>query len=77
MKFLFRLEKWGAFVLALPTGGTYADQKHCIAEAAAAEQAQTVRELKEGKGLENSNPEVQAAVDELLKRKAAVDKLKA
>ncbi|KAK9818548.1 hypothetical protein WJX74_004619 [Apatococcus lobatus] len=46
------------------------------AEAAAAEQAQAVRELKEGKGLDNSSSEVQAAVDELLKRKAAVDKLK-
>lgn len=56
--------------------GTCAESKGCAAEAAAAEQAQTVRELKEGKGLENSDPEVQAAVDELLKRKAAVDKLK-
>ena len=48
----------------------------CIAEASAAEQALAVRELKEGKGLDNSDSEVQAAVDELLKRKAAVDKLK-
>ena len=48
----------------------------CFVEASAAAQAQAVRDLKEGKGLDNSDPEVQAAVDELLKRKAAVDKLK-
>ena len=46
------------------------------AEAAAAEQAQAVRELKEGKGLDNDSPEVQAAVEELLKRKAAVEEMK-
>ncbi|KAK9842623.1 hypothetical protein WJX84_001135 [Apatococcus fuscideae] len=46
------------------------------AEASAAEQAQVVRDLKESKGLGNSSPEVQAAVDELLERKAVVERLK-
>ena len=48
----------------------------CRAEASAAEQAQVVRDLKESKGLGNSSPEVQAAVDELLERKAVVERLK-
>ena len=38
-------------------------------------QAEVVRELKEGQGKGNSDPEVEAAVEELLRRKAAVERL--
>ena len=42
------------------------------AEAALADQAETVRELKEGQGLTNKDEPVVAAVEELLKRKGRV-----
>lgn len=45
------------------------------AEAAVTEQANVVRELKEGKGLTNQDEEVQAAVAELIKRKEKVERV--
>ncbi len=45
------------------------------AEAAVTEQANVVRELKEGKGLTNQNEEVQAAVAELIKRKEKMERI--
>ena len=36
-----------------------------------------MRELKEVKGLGNSDPEVQAAVDELIRRKKAAERIQA
>eukprot|EP00887_Chlorella_sp_A99_P008198 scaffold12.g8198.t1 len=45
------------------------------AEAAVAAQAAVVRELKEGKGLSNSSPEVEAAVAVLLESKEALARL--
>ena len=36
-----------------------------------------MRELKEGRGLGNSDPEVQAAVDELIRRKKAAERIQA
>ena len=43
-----------------------------FAEAAVADQAEAVRELKEGQGLTNKDESVVAAVDELLRRKQRV-----
>ena len=40
-------------------------------------QGQLVRELKEGKGLSNSDPEVQEAVAELTRRKQAAERIEA
>lgn len=45
------------------------------AEAAVQEQAAAVRALKEGQGLTNADPQVQAAVAELQTRKAALTEL--
>jgi hypothetical protein len=42
------------------------------AEAAVADQAEAVRELKEGQGLTNKDETVVGAVEELLKRKQRV-----
>ena len=39
-------------------------------------QGQAVRELKEGRGLSNSDPEVKAAVEELVRRKEAVERIR-
>ena len=44
----------------------------CLAETAVADQAEVVRELKEGQGLTNKDEPVVAAVEELLKRKQHV-----
>ena len=38
-------------------------------------QAEVVRDLKEGQGKSNSDPDVEEAVQELLRRKAAVERL--
>lgn len=46
------------------------------AEEAAAQQAEVVRDLKDVQGLKNSAPEVQAAVDVLLERKAVVTRMR-
>jgi len=44
----------------------------CLAETAVADQAEVVRKLKEGQGLNNKDEPVVAAVEELLKRKQHV-----
>ena len=36
-----------------------------------------MRELKEGKGLGNADPEVKVAVEELVRRKQAVERIQA
>ena len=40
-------------------------------------QGEAVRELKEGKGLSNTDPEVKATVDELIRRKKDVERIQA
>lgn len=45
------------------------------AKKAVEQQAEAVRELKEVKGLANCDPEVQAAVEVLLERKAVLGEL--
>ena len=47
------------------------------AEAAAVEQAEVVRQMKEGQGLTNKDAAVVAAVEDLLKRKEHVSALHA
>lgn len=62
---------------AASTGPPPTPEALAAAEAAVAAQAAAVRELKEGRGLSNSSPEVQAAVEELQQRKAAAAALQA
>ena len=62
-------------VSSVPTRALYCAALLFPGPSSGAAQADTVRELKEGGGKGNSDPEVEAAVAELLRRKAAVERL--
>ncbi|KAK9818135.1 hypothetical protein WJX72_007683 [[Myrmecia] bisecta] len=60
---------------AAAENGAAAEEQLAAAEAAVQEQADAVRDLKDNQGLTNADPEVKAAVTELLARKSKLESL--